>query len=94
MINVKRTPWKVEPTDRWPGLFDVYDCDGNVVAAGKIEEVARLIEVAPELLEKLADLLNACDKQMFNGGVTSETLAAMEQARAVIIGLMEEDSNE
>lgn len=47
--NTLRTPWKVEPADRWPGLFTVYDCDGNVIAAAKIEEVARLIAAAPAM---------------------------------------------
>ncbi len=44
-----RTPWRIEPTDRWPGLFTVRDCDNNIVAAAKIEEVAKLIATAPRL---------------------------------------------
>ncbi len=49
MENKLRTPWKVEPTDRWRGLFTVRDCDGYVVAITKIKEVADLIAVAPKL---------------------------------------------
>lgn len=52
---------------------------------------ARLVTAAPELLESLADLLNACDEQAFNGGVTGEVMTAMEQARTVIVKLMSAD---
>lgn len=83
--------WAMTACDGWPGLVTVSNGDGNIIAAAVTEDDARLIAAAPELLEKLADLLNACDKQMFNGGVTEETLTAMEQARAIIVKLMTEE---
>ena len=50
-MNEMRMPWRVEENSRYRGLWDVYDCDGNQIVAGKIKEVARLIAAAPELLE-------------------------------------------
>lgn len=44
-------------------------------------------QAVPDLLKMCSDLLDACDNQMFNGGVTNEVLTAMEQARVIIVGL-------
>lgn len=67
MKNVLRTPWQVEENSRHPGLFNVYDCDGNLIVIAKIEEVARLIVAAPGLnvaclaaAEQVQALRNAC----------------------------------
>ena len=75
VINTLRTPWSAEPTDRWPSLFSVYDCDGNVVAAAKSKEVAGLIAAAPDTKRRLDELLSAdkaisvyADPQYYNMG--------------------------
>lgn len=57
MQEMLRAPWRVESTDRWPGLFDVYDRDGNVVAAAKVEEVAHLIAAAPALKTAVDEII-------------------------------------
>lgn len=64
MQNTLRTPWAIEPTDRWRGLFNVRDCDGNVIAAAKAEEVARLIATAPATRALLDGFLE--DEQRLN----------------------------
>lgn len=95
--NTLRTPWKVEPTDRWPGLFDVYDYDGNVIAAAKIEEVARLIAAAPELLaalEALAAEPSDCWRDATDdddGHTRTPRQRMLKQARAAIAKATEED---
>lgn len=48
-----RIPWTVEQSSQYPGLYSVYDCDGNVVAKLKVFEVTNLIAAAPDLLEAL-----------------------------------------
>jgi hypothetical protein len=62
--NTLRTPWTVEPLGRWPTLLTVYDCDGNVVAAAKSEEVARLIANAPATRAHLDAMLD--DERRYN----------------------------
>jgi len=59
--NAIRMPWIIEQSLRWPGLFTVYDCDGNVIAGDKIKEVAELIAAAPETKRLLDEMIQTAE---------------------------------
>ena len=94
-MNHTLGPWSFVPSSHqreWHGWIEKNKVTIAAITKSKEDEAnARLIAAAPDLLENLADLLNACDRQAFNGGVTGEVLTVMEQARAVIIKLMSAD---
>ena len=87
--------WKCEVTGRTRAITTQDNHLIAVVGVGieghpftREEQIAHahLVAAAPELLEKLADLLNACDNQTRTR--QSEILRAMEQARTVIVEVM------
>ncbi len=83
--------WVIEPSAT-PGLYSVYDEEGNRVARSTTYDRARLIAAAPALLAALEAIIEAVDDEWqgppFNEPMlTDRDHALLEQACAALAGV-------